>query len=271
MNRTSDQSSVINNQNRLLRKVISSFISLVSLARRAEEDHHSSFQRKTARFTLIELLVVIAIIAILAALLLPALNQAKKMAKGTACLNNKKTIGLWIAQYGDTYNDYVVPGQLYSPAIYKTGWHKNICPGSSLLWNETLYLYIISETFSHAKFYDQIFSCPLIENRKIYYANSNYENVSYSYGICTNIAGNRTINNYPMNKFGRIKNPSKKLIIVDSSKIKDTLMYEANEDFKYFNNKRHGVNQVNALTLSLSVISEKFVNSRSYYGSRMKP
>ena len=108
-------------------------------------------------FTLIELLVVIAILAILISMLLPALNQARKAARGIQCTGNQKQISLYMQQYMNDNDTFAITASL-----------NPVRPWSAILYDLR---YVKSKT-------EPVFYCPSL-NRPLP-ADSNY--MFWTYG-----------------------------------------------------------------------------------------
>jgi len=166
-------------------------------------------EKRKNNFTLIELLVVIAIIAILAAMLLPALNNARSVAKGIACVSNLKQMGLAVASYTNDYNDW-----------YPTLKHPDNNSYSG--WKRYLMQYIcIDENNTDVKdrYYSKVFRCP--EWKEQWAPNDNYGG---GYAWCYQLGSGFTDNR---SKVTRIIRHSDTIVIGDFT-------VAPTEDPKYF-------------------------------------
>lgn len=99
-------------------------------------------------FTLIELLVVLAVIALLAALLLPAIGQARAAAQAAHCRNNLKQIGLALHSYAGKLGRFP-PGS--TSDVEQGGWIAN--PASRHIHS---WLSLILPYLERMPLYDQI-------------------------------------------------------------------------------------------------------------------
>jgi len=109
----------------------------------------SGSNRRPVAFTLVELLVVIAIIAMLAALLLPALQDARESARMILCTSNQKSIATAQHMYADHYDSRIAPRNAMEdpydagPGELDTAWVNDSlygddynCWGDFLIWDE---------------------------------------------------------------------------------------------------------------------------------------
>jgi prepilin-type N-terminal cleavage/methylation domain-containing protein/prepilin-type processing-associated H-X9-DG protein len=173
-------------------------------------------------FTLIELLVVVAIIAILAAMLLPALSQARDRARASVCMNNLKQLGVATMMYTQDWDGYLPFGS-FSGNIYVL----NPYVGDTST---------PADTFAYAN-PKKVYLCPSARNKNYnnyalnIYVNVNYKIASSPYSLA------RT---KPL-RIGRVKYPSLKIFAGDASPGR-TYMTAATGYAEYRHNK--GMNNV---------------------------
>jgi len=179
-------------------------------------------RKKVGIFTLIELLITICIITVLAAMFLPSLAKAKRLASQISCTNNMKQIHLGILNYTEAYQGWMPLSWQSSVPDSKSGY--------SMTWLQLIYPYLSGKDFDGSVYnMSASVSCPA-NTSEIYTYTAGKPLTNYMYTAYLGHMSYLASISYRPRKLGKCDKPSLRPIMIDGKcETRNSLIYDFND------------------------------------------